>query len=75
MRTIALAYKDFDRLPADWAATTTEVKNADGTDAFIAETELVLMGIVGIEDRDDHARIDDDHAGQSSRRRSRYPGS
>jgi Ca2+ transporting ATPase len=50
MRTIALAYKDFDRLPEDWSATTSEVKNADGTDAFVAETELVLMGIVGIED-------------------------
>jgi Ca2+ transporting ATPase len=50
MRTIALAYKDFDRLPEDWSQTTSEVKNADGTDAFVAETELVLMGIVGIED-------------------------
>ena len=24
MRTIALAYKDFDRLPEDWSATTSD---------------------------------------------------
>lgn len=49
MRTIALAYRDFDKRPSDWSATCS-VTNADGSSAFLAETELTLLAVVGIED-------------------------
>lgn len=49
MRCLGLAYRD---LPAGFelekiSATT---KNSDGSDAFEAETEMVALGLVGIED-------------------------
>lgn len=49
MRCLALAYRD---LPpgCDLEAMSSAVKNSDGTDAFAAETELVIVGLVGIED-------------------------
>ena len=51
MRNIALAYKDVDAAPdGGWKATTAATKNADGSDAFVAETDLTLAAIVGIED-------------------------
>ncbi|KAH8073375.1 calcium-transporting ATPase [Aureococcus anophagefferens] len=49
MRTIALAYKDMPK-PESWEATSAATKNADGTDAFAAETGLTLLAVVGIED-------------------------
>ena len=49
MRTLALAYGD---LPAgtNLDLTSSAIKNSDGSDAFIAETNLVAVGLVGIED-------------------------
>mmetsp|Transcript_161045 Transcript_161045/g.294152 ORF Transcript_161045/g.294152 Transcript_161045/m.294152 type:complete len:1069 (-) Transcript_161045:311-3517(-) len=48
MRCIGIAYKDMDSTPND--GTDASVKNTDGTSAFCCEAELVLVGIVGIED-------------------------
>merc|ERR1719506_2106823 len=48
MRTIALAYREMDKVPGD--ETDPNTKNADGTDAFVCETNLTLVGVVGIED-------------------------
>lgn len=51
MRVIGLAYRDFPAAPAGgWKATTPGTKNTDGSDAYVAETELTLVSIVGIED-------------------------
>lgn len=49
MRCLGLAYRD---LPAgfDLNEISKTVKNSDGTEAFVAETELVALGLVGIED-------------------------
>mmetsp|Transcript_5600 Transcript_5600/g.8116 ORF Transcript_5600/g.8116 Transcript_5600/m.8116 type:complete len:1155 (-) Transcript_5600:179-3643(-) len=49
MRCLGLAYRD---LPAgfDLEEISETVKNSDGTNAFMAETELVALGLVGIED-------------------------
>ncbi len=49
MRCLGLAYKD---LPpgADFDETSDSVKNSDGTDAFLVETDLVFCALVGIED-------------------------
>ena len=49
MRTLALAYGD---LPAgtDLDATSSTIKNSDGSDGFLAETNLVAVGLIGIED-------------------------
>ena len=49
MRTLALAYAD---LPAgtDLEAISETIKNADGSDAFQVETDLIAVGLVGIED-------------------------
>ncbi len=49
MRTLALAYCD---LPAgtDLEEISTTTKNADGSDAFKVETDLIALGLVGIED-------------------------
>jgi len=49
MRTLALAYGD---LPAgtDLEAISSTVKNSDGSDAFQVETDLIAVGLVGIED-------------------------
>ena len=49
MRCLGLAYKD---LPSDFEfdETTSMVKNADGTDAFLCETDLTFVALVGIED-------------------------
>ena len=49
MRSLALAYGD---LPAgtDLEAISSTIKNSDGSDAFEVETNLVAVGLVGIED-------------------------
>lgn len=49
MRTLAIAYGE---LPAgtDLEAIAQNIKNADGSDAFQVETDLVVVGLVGIED-------------------------
>lgn len=49
MRCIALAYRD---LPADvdFNETRPTIKNSDGTNAFMAETDLVYCALTGIED-------------------------
>lgn len=49
MRCLGLAYKD---LPSDFNfdETTSKIKNADGTDAFLCETDLTFLALVGIED-------------------------
>lgn len=49
MRTLALAYAD---LPAgtDLEEISSAIKNSDGSDAFQVETDLVAVGLVGIED-------------------------
>ena len=49
MRTIGLAYRDLPA-DADFAATHAVLKNADGSAALAVETELTLLGVVGIED-------------------------
>jgi P-type Ca2+ transporter type 2B len=48
MRTIGLAFKDVDFLPGD--ELDEIITNSDGTMAFSCETNLTLLGIVGIED-------------------------
>eukprot|EP00419_Tripos_fusus_P077075 CAMPEP_0172902762 /NCGR_PEP_ID=MMETSP1075-20121228/169125_1 /TAXON_ID=2916 /ORGANISM="Ceratium fusus, Strain PA161109" /LENGTH=382 /DNA_ID=CAMNT_0013759431 /DNA_START=87 /DNA_END=1231 /DNA_ORIENTATION=+ len=50
MRTIALAYKDVDELPAPDAEFHPTMMNTDGSPAFLLETDLVLVAVVGIED-------------------------
>ena len=49
MRCLGLAYRD---LPADFdlESISATAKNSDGTSAFQAETELVAIALVGIED-------------------------
>lgn len=49
MRCLAVAYRD---LPPgfDLDSLSTSVKNSDGSEAYIAETDLVAIGLVGIED-------------------------
>ena len=49
MRCLALAYRN---LPADFNfdSTSADVKNSDGSPAFLAETEMTMIGLVGIED-------------------------
>ena len=49
MRCLALAYRD---LPEgfDLEKTIGSVSNSDGSDAFEAETELTMIGLIGIED-------------------------
>jgi Ca2+ transporting ATPase len=49
MRCIGLAYRD---LPEgfDLETLSTSVKNSDGSEAYEAETDLVAVGLVGIED-------------------------
>mmetsp|Transcript_10066 Transcript_10066/g.24439 ORF Transcript_10066/g.24439 Transcript_10066/m.24439 type:complete len:1172 (-) Transcript_10066:224-3739(-) len=49
MRTLALAYGN---VPAgtDLEATSSKIKNSDGSDGFLTETNLVAVGLVGIED-------------------------
>jgi Ca2+ transporting ATPase len=49
MRNIGLAYRDFPE-GFNLDAMDSTAKNADGTDAYEAETELTMIGIVGIED-------------------------
>jgi len=48
MRCIGLAYRDMDNIPDGEEDPT--VKNTDGSAAFSCETQLLLVGIVGIED-------------------------
>jgi P-type Ca2+ transporter type 2B len=49
MRCIALAYRDF---PAgfDMDGTTDSIHNSDGTPAFVAETDMTAVCLIGIED-------------------------
>lgn len=49
MRTLALAYRD---VPAgfDFDEKSGTVTNADGTPAFVCETDMVFAALVGIED-------------------------
>ena len=49
MRCLALAYRD---LPEgfDLDSTTSAITNSDSSDAFAAETDMVFVGLVGIED-------------------------
>lgn len=49
MRCLGLAYKDLPE-GCDLDATSSKIKNSDGTGAFVAETDLVGIGLVGIED-------------------------
>ena len=49
MRNILLAYRDFDSEP-DWEARHPTILQPDGTPAFLVETSLTVLGIVGIED-------------------------
>lgn len=49
MRTIGLAFRDFTTTP-DWEEEHPTIHNANGTPALRVETELVLLGVVGIED-------------------------
>ena len=49
MRNLALAYRDFDSTPS-WEATHASQLNVDGSPALAVETELVLVGVIGIED-------------------------
>lgn len=48
MRTIGLAYREMDKLPGDDVDNT--ILNADGSAAFICETQLTFIGVLGIED-------------------------
>jgi Ca2+ transporting ATPase len=49
MRCLALAYRD---IPAgfDLESLSSEHTNADGRDAYVAETDLIAIALVGIED-------------------------
>ncbi len=49
MRTIGLAYRDFDR-ERDWEVLHETLVNANGSPAYACETELTLLAITGIED-------------------------
>ena len=49
MRTMALAYRDFEQ-EVDWEALHKDMCNANGSAAFAVETELTLLGVCGIED-------------------------
>jgi len=48
MRTIGIAYKDVPEMPND--EKTDAFLDQDGGNAFVSETELTLIGVVGIED-------------------------
>jgi Ca2+ transporting ATPase len=56
MRCLSLAYRDLPPSPSggdvavDWDATSNEIQNSDGSPANLVETELVFVGLVGIED-------------------------
>jgi len=50
MRTIGLACRDLDELPDAGTELDAVMKNSDGSSAYVAETQLTLIGIVGIED-------------------------
>ena len=49
MRCLALAYR---HLPADFNfdSKSEDIKNSDGTPASLAETEMTMIGLIGIED-------------------------
>ncbi|KAG7366729.1 plasma-membrane calcium-translocating P-type ATPase [Nitzschia inconspicua] len=49
MRNLGFAYAD---LPADFDfnASSSTIKNPDGGDAFLAETNMTAVGLIGIED-------------------------
>jgi len=50
MRTFGLAYKDMAELPPLGEDTDEAILNPDGSQALIMETNLILVGIMGIED-------------------------
>jgi len=49
MRTIAVAFRDFPK-STDFESLDTNITNSDGSAAYAAETELTLVGLLGIED-------------------------
>lgn len=49
MRCLGLAYRDVPK-GFDLDSISSQVQNSDGTEAYEAETELVAVGLVGIED-------------------------
>lgn len=49
MRCLGLAYRDLPK-KFDLESLTSSAKNSDGSEAYKAETELVAVGLVGIED-------------------------
>ena len=49
MRCLGLAYRDIPE-GFDLDETNPDVKNSDGSDAFVAETDMVAVGLAGIED-------------------------
>ena len=49
MRCLGLAYRDLPE-GSDLDALHPTIKNSDSTDAFVAETDLILVGLAGIED-------------------------
>jgi Ca2+ transporting ATPase len=49
MRNLTLAYRDMDKLPGEEDYHET-VKNVDDSPAYLCETDLIFLGIVGIED-------------------------
>eukprot|EP00586_Coscinodiscus_wailesii_P015375 CAMPEP_0172518636 /NCGR_PEP_ID=MMETSP1066-20121228/290936_1 /TAXON_ID=671091 /ORGANISM="Coscinodiscus wailesii, Strain CCMP2513" /LENGTH=1283 /DNA_ID=CAMNT_0013301063 /DNA_START=107 /DNA_END=3958 /DNA_ORIENTATION=- len=49
MRCIGLAYKDLP-VDADFEAKHVEMRNSDGKEALSVETDMVFLGLVGIED-------------------------
>jgi len=49
MRTLALAYRDLPN-GIDFDDKHGAIKNADGTDALLCETDMVFAALVGIED-------------------------
>jgi Ca2+ transporting ATPase len=48
MRTLGMAYREMDSVPGDDIDET--VLNSDGTPAYTCETQLTLIGALGIED-------------------------
>eukprot|EP00980_Cylindrotheca_fusiformis_P004836 scaffold1034_cov127-Cylindrotheca_fusiformis.AAC.17 len=49
MRCLALAYSDLPE-GADLQEVSDTIKNADGSEALVAETDLIAVALVGIED-------------------------
>eukprot|EP00814_Leptocylindrus_danicus_P018921 CAMPEP_0116036582 /NCGR_PEP_ID=MMETSP0321-20121206/21329_1 /TAXON_ID=163516 /ORGANISM="Leptocylindrus danicus var. danicus, Strain B650" /LENGTH=1081 /DNA_ID=CAMNT_0003514193 /DNA_START=302 /DNA_END=3547 /DNA_ORIENTATION=+ len=50
MRTLALAYRDVSGPASEFDATSSTIKNADGSPALEIETQMTFLALVGIED-------------------------